>query len=56
MKKPGLKILFAMLCFGCTAADAAELRTITLGLVSPNLSTQLPIVVAQQAGFSKAKD
>lgn len=55
MKIPGLKILFALLCFGCTAAHAAELRTITLGLVSPNLSTQLPIVVAQQAGFFKGE-
>jgi NitT/TauT family transport system substrate-binding protein len=29
------------------------LHTITLGLVSPNISTQLPIVVAQQAGYFK---
>ncbi len=42
-----------LLSFGCPAAHSAELRTITLGLVSPNLSTQLPIVVAQQAGFFK---
>ena len=55
MKNPGLKILFALFCFCCTAAHAAELRTITLGLVSPNLSTQLPIVVAQQAGFFKGE-
>jgi len=34
-------------------ARAAELRSLTLGLVSPNLSTQLPIVVGQQAGFFK---
>ena len=34
-------------------AKAAELRSLTLGLVSPNLSTQLPIVVGQQAGFFK---
>ncbi len=53
MKLSGLKILLVLLCFGCPAAHSAELRTITLGLVSPNLSTQLPIVVAQQAGFFK---
>ena len=35
------------------SSHAAELRSITLGLVSPNLSTQLPIIVAQQAGFFK---
>jgi NitT/TauT family transport system substrate-binding protein len=35
------------------AAQAAELREITLGLVSPNWSTQLPVVVAEQAGFFK---
>ncbi|MEA2659472.1 MAG: NitT/TauT family transport system substrate-binding protein, partial [Candidatus Binatota bacterium] len=34
-------------------ARAAELRSLTLGLVSPNLSTQLPIVVGQQVGFFK---
>ena len=34
-------------------AKAAELCSLTLGLVSPNLSTQLPIVVGQQAGFFK---
>src|SRR5882724_1849673 len=39
--------------FLCATAQAAELRTITLGLVSPNISTQLPIVVAQQAGYFK---
>jgi len=55
MKISGLRILFALLCFGCSAVQAAELRTITLGLVSPNLSTQLPIVVAQQAGFFKGE-
>ena len=51
MKIFALRILSALIFFGCTAAQAAELRTITLGLVSPNLSTQLSIVVAQQAGF-----
>lgn len=35
------------------SARAAELRDITIGLVSPNISTQLPIVVAQQSGFFK---
>ncbi len=55
MKISGLKIFLALLYFGCSAAHAAELRTITLGLVSPNLSTQLPIVVAQQAGFFKGE-
>ena len=39
--------------FLCATAEAAELRTITLGLVSPNISTQLPVVVAQQAGYFK---
>jgi NitT/TauT family transport system substrate-binding protein len=43
----------ALWLFLCATAQAAELRTITLGLVSPNISTQLPIVVAQQAGFFK---
>ncbi len=37
----------------CGTAQAAELRSITLGLVSPNISTQLPVVVAQQAGYFK---
>jgi len=32
---------------------AAELRDVIIGLVSPNISTQLPIVVAQQSGFFK---
>ncbi len=35
------------------SAGAAELRDISIGLVSPNISTQLPIVVAQQSGFFK---
>lgn len=35
------------------SVEAAELRDITIGLVSPNISTQLPIVVAQQSGFFK---
>jgi len=43
----------ALWLFLCEIAQAAELRTITLGLVSPNISTQLPIVVAQQAGYFK---
>ena len=43
----------ALCLFLCATAQAAELRTITLGLVSPNISTQLPIVVAQQAGYFK---
>jgi NitT/TauT family transport system substrate-binding protein len=43
----------ALCLFLRATAQAAELRTITLGLVSPNISTQLPIVVAQQAGYFK---
>lgn len=43
----------ALLFFCSAPAPAAELNSITLGLVSPNLSTQLPIVAAQQAGFFK---
>ena len=43
----------ALWLFLCATAQAAELRTITLGLVSPNISTQLPVVVAQQAGYFK---
>jgi NitT/TauT family transport system substrate-binding protein len=40
----------------CTApVGAAELRDVTLGLVSPNISTQLPIIVAQQADFFKGE-
>jgi NitT/TauT family transport system substrate-binding protein len=39
--------------FYAVPVKAAELRNITLGLVSPNISTQLPIVVAQQGGFFK---
>lgn len=45
---------FSALILLCAAPiGAAELPEITLGLVSPNISTQLPIVVAQQAGFFK---
>jgi NitT/TauT family transport system substrate-binding protein len=44
---------FLLVFLLCAIAQAAEFRNITLGLVSPNLSTQLPIVVAQQAGFFK---
>ena len=44
---------FLLVFLLCAITQAAEFRNITLGLVSPNLSTQLPIVVAQQAGFFK---
>jgi NitT/TauT family transport system substrate-binding protein len=44
-------VLALLLC--ATPVYAAELANITIGLVSPNISTQLPIVVAQQAGFFK---
>ncbi|MDP2605749.1 MAG: ABC transporter substrate-binding protein [Deltaproteobacteria bacterium] len=46
-----LSLLFLFFC--ATRVGAAELREITLGLVSANWSTQLPIAVAQQAGFFK---
>jgi ABC-type nitrate/sulfonate/bicarbonate transport system substrate-binding protein len=46
-----VRIFFPLFFLCATAIHAAELRNITLGLVSPNLSTQLPIMVAQQAGF-----
>ena len=46
-----LSLLFLFFC--APGVEAAELREITLGLVSPNWSTQLPIAVAQQAGFFK---
>ena len=48
-----LPLLLSLILIFCATAQAAESRNITLGLVSPNLSTQLPIVVAQQAGFFK---
>ncbi len=48
-----LSALPSLLLFCHQPARAAELRNITLGLVSPNISTQLPIVVAQQAGLFK---
>jgi NitT/TauT family transport system substrate-binding protein len=48
-----MKTFLALWLVLCPTAQAAELRTITLGLVSPNISTQLPIVVAQQAGYFK---
>src|SRR5882724_7194777 len=48
-----VRIFFPPFFLCVTAIHAAELRNITLGLVSPNLSTQLPIVVAQQTGFFK---
>lgn len=47
----GCHLPLVLLC--AVSLEAAELRTVTLGLVSPNLSTQLPIAVAQQAGFFK---
>jgi NitT/TauT family transport system substrate-binding protein len=47
------RLLSALIVLCATPLYAAELRNITLGLVSPNISTQLPIVVAQQAGFFK---
>jgi NitT/TauT family transport system substrate-binding protein len=48
-----VRIFFPLFFLCATAIHAAELRNITLRLVSPNLSTQLPIVVAEQAGFLK---
>src|SRR6266545_4280706 len=48
-----LPLLLSLILIPCATAQAAESRNITLGLVSPNLSTQLPIVIAQQAGFFK---
>jgi NitT/TauT family transport system substrate-binding protein len=48
-----VRILLPLLFICATGVHAAELREITLGLVSPNWSTQLPIAVAQQAGFFK---
>jgi ABC-type nitrate/sulfonate/bicarbonate transport system substrate-binding protein len=48
-----LPLLLSLILISCATVQAAESRNITLGLVSPNLSTQLPIVVAQQAGFFK---
>jgi NitT/TauT family transport system substrate-binding protein len=48
-----LPLLLSLILISCATTQAAESRNITLGLVSPNLSTQLPIVVAQQAGFFK---
>jgi NitT/TauT family transport system substrate-binding protein len=53
MRFAKFKFLLALLLLWSGTARAAELRSLTLGLVSPNLSTQLPIVVAQQAGFFK---
>ena len=53
MRLIGLPLLLSLILISCATAQAAESRNITLGLVSPNLSTQLPIVVAQQAGFFK---
>lgn len=46
-----LRSSLALILFYAASAGAAELRPVTIGLVSPNISTQLPIVVAQQAGF-----
>jgi NitT/TauT family transport system substrate-binding protein len=48
-----VRILLTLLFICASGAHAAEMREITLGLVSPNWSTQLPIAVAQQAGFFK---
>jgi ABC-type nitrate/sulfonate/bicarbonate transport system substrate-binding protein len=48
-----LRLFTALVLFSVGPVRAAELPEITLGLVSPNISTQLPIVVAQQAGFFK---
>jgi NitT/TauT family transport system substrate-binding protein len=53
MRFAKFKFLLALLLLWSGTARAAELRSLTLGLVSPNLSTQLPIAVAQQAGFFK---
>jgi NitT/TauT family transport system substrate-binding protein len=44
-------IAIALVCVFTTGLHAAELKQITLGLVSPNWSTQLPVAVAEQAGF-----
>jgi len=46
-----LRSLLSLLLLCAVSVRAAELRDITIGLVSPNISTQLPIVIAQQAGF-----
>ena len=48
-----VRILIPLLLICATEVHATEVREITLGLVSPNWSTQLPIAVAQQAGFFK---
>lgn len=48
-----VRILLPLLLLCTTGVHAAEVGEITLGLVSPNWSTQLPIAVAQQAGFFK---
>jgi len=48
-----LRSFLALVCFCFATAEAAELREITIGLVSPNISTQLPVAVAQQSGFFK---
>jgi NitT/TauT family transport system substrate-binding protein len=50
-----IRVILPLLFLCSVAAQAAELKEITLGMVSPNLSTQLPIVVAEQAGFFKAE-
>jgi ABC-type nitrate/sulfonate/bicarbonate transport system substrate-binding protein len=44
-------LMLLLLC--AVPVRAAELRDVIIGLVSPNISTQLPIVVAQQSGFFK---
>lgn len=48
-----VRIVIPLLLICVTGAYAADMRELTLGLVSPNWSTQLPIAVAQQAGFFK---
>jgi NitT/TauT family transport system substrate-binding protein len=48
-----LRSLLLLLLLCATPIRAAELRDLTIGLVSPNISTQLPIAVAQQSGFFK---
>ena len=50
-----LRSLLPLLLLCAVPVRAVELRDITIGLVSPNISTQLPIVVAQQAGFFKGE-
>ncbi|HYA30439.1 MAG TPA: hypothetical protein VEI95_16610 [Acidobacteriota bacterium] len=51
-----VRIFVGLLFLSCTPTHAAEFRDMTLALVSPNLNTQLLIVVARQAVFFKDED